>query len=904
MLLRSIPFLILSLMLSGSSAFAWQAFPVGSGSRVGWGWRVVAMPGSGDAVVAGRLQNGPARDDFSVLRYDATTGAELWRSNSDAIGEDDFAQALRIDADGDVVAGGWLATPVQTFAVVKLAGSTGVELWRHTTTGDVGTVQDVAVDSAGDVVAAGGVELPGGTFDFTVKKLAGATGAELWAATIVGSNPLRPGGGANGVAIDANDDVIAVGATQNGSGVFDAGDLTVVKLSGATGSEIWRTNVPGPAVTGISGPVLAALAVAIDPPTQDIVVAGSMYTGDPGSFDGSSELVVFRLSSTGSQLWLQQMAGTAGPGTVNGLNAAQDGLALAPNGDAIVGGVLTNTGTGGDLSVLRLAAADGSEVWRTTLDGSPPNSFDQAYQVAVDPSGDVLAFGSILLTPTGGSDDGDFTIVKLAGASGTEIWRRQIPGGGVAFDGTTDPSGAVLATGYARDCLGSRAFAVARVSSSGTPALVTDPSCTPICGDGWTGGIETEPGHCEDGNTDGGDGCDSLCLSETVASEPVPPTGGCVSTATNPASCEPDPATPSSPVAAGVAVPATGSGGSVSIVVTSSVATAPTGYDFVGKTVVVEAPAATAEDPLSLTFRIDPSALPPGVDASSVVIQRDGIPIGACLAPNDPVAAPDPCVKSRSTLPEGDVELVVLSSHASTWTTVVPRSITLAQATCRKEVRKELLGYWKGVLGAMQRCIDARNSGKIVVTCPDAKASATIALAANKLTAAKLAKKCPDAVIGSLDARGACAGAATAGSLETCLRTAAGDSVTRAIATEYAQPSALLPGKPAQTCQKAIASAAGKKDALNRFGALVKCQDGLEAGKLTACPDATTVAKILKGEDTAGKTVSKGCTDPIVASLGGGFGGSCSGVTTVGAIVTCERADHAAEVQSLMTLLP
>ena len=74
-------------------------------------------------------------------------------------------------------------------------------------------------------------------------------------------------------------------------------------------------------------------------------------------------------------------------------------------------------------------------------------------------------------------------------------------------------------------------------------------------------------------------------------------------------------------------------------------------------------------------------------------------------------AVPDPCVTSRSTEPGGDVKLVVLTSHASTWTMAVPRVVTPAQAACRTEIRTELTAYFKGRLGALEHCTDLVNAG-------------------------------------------------------------------------------------------------------------------------------------------------------------------------------------------------
>jgi hypothetical protein len=55
------------------------------------------------------------------------------------------------------------------------------------------------------------------------------------------------------------------------------------------------------------------------------------------------------------------------------------------------------------------------------------------------------------------------------------------------------------------------------------------------------------------------------------------------------------------------------------------------------------------------------------VDASSVVVFRDGVPIADCTDPSTVVAAPDPCVFRRLDLSGNDAEIDVYSSHASHW---------------------------------------------------------------------------------------------------------------------------------------------------------------------------------------------------------------------------------------------
>jgi hypothetical protein len=84
------------------------------------------------------------------------------------------------------------------------------------------------------------------------------------------------------------------------------------------------------------------------------------------------------------------------------------------------------------------------------------------------------------------------------------------------------------------------------------------------------------------------------------------------------------------------------------------------------------APAGTPVQPLRITFRLDKSVRPFGIyQVNGIVVFRNGTPVDGCEAP-DGRALPDPCIASVTELPDGDVEIVVLTSHASTWNFGVP----------------------------------------------------------------------------------------------------------------------------------------------------------------------------------------------------------------------------------------
>ena len=74
-----------------------------------------------------------------------------------------------------------------------------------------------------------------------------------------------------------------------------------------------------------------------------------------------------------------------------------------------------------------LVCAGPASAWRFDLHGSVTDGSiinNVASSVAVDPAGDVVVAGCLEEVPV----SLDFTVVKLSGGRGREVWRRQIRG--------------------------------------------------------------------------------------------------------------------------------------------------------------------------------------------------------------------------------------------------------------------------------------------------------------------------------------------------------------------------------------------------------------------------------------------------------------------------------------------
>jgi hypothetical protein len=251
-------------------AWAWQATIKGSAASEDRA-NAVSVDAAGDVIAAGVVRNKASRADFVVVKRARADGRELWRAvlNGPANG-DDQANAVAVDPMGDVVAAGVIRGASGGFAVVKLSGTTGTERWRAALNGSAngfGEALAVAVDRAGDVLAVGRVTNNVTGIDFAVVKLSGATGAQIWRTDIDGalSNDV-----ALAITVDGSGDVVASGFFIDPDA---AADFVVVKLDGGNGHEVWRR-----VLNGTADQADLAVALTVDA-TGDVMAAGTLANG-------------------------------------------------------------------------------------------------------------------------------------------------------------------------------------------------------------------------------------------------------------------------------------------------------------------------------------------------------------------------------------------------------------------------------------------------------------------------------------------------------------------------------------------------------------------------------------------------------------------------------------------------
>lgn len=712
-----------------------------------------------------------------------------------------------------------------------------------------------------------------------------------------------------------------------------------LRLDGTTGGVVWAS--PHSDLDFFLTPTVAVDA------TGDAYFAGatSITSNDTAL---RRALVVKVDGANGQALWRYEL----------GEGSAQDVVSVVhptADGDVLVIGTFTTAGVAREFSA-RLAGATGTETWRRTpTDWSLPQRADPAGSVfgAVEPVGvgtvrridplDGTASWATAGTVTSPflshpyiDVDGDFLLVsrpvdaqvtKLDGATGAMLWTTTSPGWS-SIEAIDDAGDFLLRAGTLGTLLAKRRGDDGSdyVGSALCPNSVVEPGetcddgnatpgdgcdagcalepgwtcpargrpCFPLCGDGLEVGAEQLPGHCDDGNLDSADGCDFRCLDEQSAAASLPPGGGSIATGVATSDVAPLHAALFSP-----------NEGATSLLVTSATTPQPTGFELLGKQVRITAPPASAQVPLRFTFVIDAS-LAPGGDPNAVEIFRNGAFVAECPGAVMALSDTTPCVTSR-TLVGDDVHVVVLSAAASVWDfgsgTVLPSA---AVATCRKQLRRDIVGYAKARLLALQKCSDAVNAGA-TGPCPDAKAAVKLAKAVAKIKPVTIDKACPAAALQELVLGGACAAAMGGQLLRDCIAGAVDQAVATMIDAEYADPNGQVGDDGVSRCQASIARESGQKYAVARLAATFKCHDALEAGRVPGCLTAKDGADLAKIAAQLDDRLSRRCTDAQIITLGGlggGFGGACAaGPASVAALASCELQQHDVAVEGLIDLV-
>ena len=353
----------------------------------------------------------------------------------------------------------------------------------------------IATDSAGNSYVGGSSESPTSGNTFTVVKL-GPDGGRRFTARYDGSRGGR-GGSVTAIAVDAAGNVYAAGTILDGD-IFGANvDILVVKFS-PDGTQQWAQRYDGPA----RGSDFARAAV--------VDGAGNVYvTGASGS--DPSDWVTLKFTRDGQLQWERRLSG---PGPFSADQPAD--MAMLPDGNVVVTGVLQNTGdqitndgetiaydplggtvwrahfTDTAISHEILSDLDVDAAGRIAVTGT--TALNAAPELQVPPTPVTLRYdshGNLLQRLAAGGDSidvdptGSFTVVAASSlmtgqaptvtrfdAAGNRLWQTQLTlPSGEAFctpEVADASTGEVTVAGTARTfCVGSSDYLTVRLGSDG-----------------------------------------------------------------------------------------------------------------------------------------------------------------------------------------------------------------------------------------------------------------------------------------------------------------------------------------------------------------------------------------------------------------------------------------------------
>ena len=240
------------------------------------GYHAVAVDGAGNVIVTGfSYQSGLSFADFLTVKYN-TTGTLLWlRTYDDEEGLDDWAEAIAIDKQNNIVVTGSRGESCDSdvgycfsYATIKYSPG-GVKQWvaaynPQPTSDDL--AHAVKVDATGNVYVTGESSWASAFYDIATVKYSPA-GKQLWAKRHDGFG--HGNDKAYGLAIDSKGSVIVAGHTY--VSLTADSDFTVVKYSPA-GAKLWVRTYNGQG-SGID----MAFFVAVD--SADNVYASGFSTG-------------------------------------------------------------------------------------------------------------------------------------------------------------------------------------------------------------------------------------------------------------------------------------------------------------------------------------------------------------------------------------------------------------------------------------------------------------------------------------------------------------------------------------------------------------------------------------------------------------------------------------------------
>ncbi|MBB5030452.1 autotransporter-associated beta strand repeat-containing protein [Prosthecobacter vanneervenii] len=274
-------------------------------------------------------------------------------------------------------------------------------------------------DEAVAVFATGYTTNAASNRDIYTAKYDPVTGAKSWERIFAGAAGMDDEAAA--IAVDANGDVVITGYTTVAA---NNSDVYVAKYSGADGSLVWERTYAGSGGSFDEGNSIAVHS------SGRVLVAGYGRTSS-----GADMFAAGYSGSDGSVLFERLIEGGG-----NGDDLARS-VAVDSAGDLAIAGYVR--GSAKDFRVMKLSGTSGATAWQWNVNGST-NSNDEAFAVAFDSTGQVVATGTV------SAANFDLYTVKLT-AAGALVWQKQwnssFNSSDAGYDIAVDNSGNVIVGG-------------------------------------------------------------------------------------------------------------------------------------------------------------------------------------------------------------------------------------------------------------------------------------------------------------------------------------------------------------------------------------------------------------------------------------------------------------------------
>lgn len=389
----------------------------------------INVDATGNVIVTGqgdRDISPVSNDDIFTVKYDAS-GNKLWEAGFNGFGNaTDRPVRVVTDANNDIYICGRSDNGVDDDMILIKYSAAGAQSYiRYGDRGGNDRGADMVIDGSGNVFIVGRSD-NGANDDYYLQKYSSA-GVLAWEVVYDFVDDDRPAA----MTLSPSGQLVVTGQSDQDPNALRNWDICTVAFS-STGLVSWSQRFNGAANND------EAATSIITNPAGDIYVTGST-DADPG-ITVNNDVITLAYSSSGTSLW---------SGIFSGIALRDDigsGIAVNLSGNCMVAGSVQNAQSQFDALLLAYNNS-GSQLFNDIFSAQGDNS-DNVREIAVNSQGETYIAGY----STGKLDDRNFLVMKLL-ANGDTAWVRTINGtapesSDEANDLILDAAGNVIVAGW------------------------------------------------------------------------------------------------------------------------------------------------------------------------------------------------------------------------------------------------------------------------------------------------------------------------------------------------------------------------------------------------------------------------------------------------------------------------